>query len=335
MAKNLQIDNSIGATAQPVKDQDGNATTLALSNNNVSIGSPAQIYGRLMIADGGVPLAFQETDVPTHQGGLWRMPLDAGILRFDVNTGSAGQEFGSNYRTPLAMTKEGNVLIGADIPAPSYGTLTIYNAAVPLAFREKDVPIDQGGLWRMPLDAGVLRFDVNIGSAGQEFGNNYRTPLAMSKDGVTVRGDVEVTGDIRLLNADCAEDFDICETDLAEPGTVMVLGEDGKLQQSQHAYDKRVAGVISGAGDYKPGIVLDKKETGNIRKPVALLGKVFCKVDASFGTIEIGDLLTTSDTPGHAMKAGDPMKAFGTVIGKALRPLAEGRGLIQVLIALQ
>jgi hypothetical protein len=66
-----------------------------------------------------------------------------------------------------------------------------------------------------------------------------------------------------------------------------------------------------------------------------LLGKVFCKVDAGHGAIEIGDLLTTSPTPGHAMKAENPLKAFGTVIGKALRPLAEGQGLIPILIALQ
>ena len=109
-----------------------------------------------------------------------------------------------------------------------------------------------------------------------------------------VNGNIVTNGDIRLTNADCAEDFDICETEQIEPGTVMVLGKDGKLQQSQNAYDKRVAGVVSGAGDYRPGIVLDKQEPSNTRKPIALLGKVFCKVDAQYGTIEIGDLLTIS-----------------------------------------
>ena len=65
------------------------------------------------------------------------------------------------------------------------------------------------------------------------------------------------------------------------------------------------------------------------------MGKVFCKVDAQFGAIEVGDLLTTSPTPGHAMKTSDPFKAFGAVIGKALRPFTAGRGLIPILIALQ
>ncbi|HVK05771.1 MAG TPA: hypothetical protein VM490_20035, partial [Armatimonadaceae bacterium] len=148
-------------------------------------------------------------------------------------------------------------------------------------------------------------------------------------------GDVEVTGDLRLTNADCAEDFDVSGAEPVEPGTVMVLGDEGALFESRVAYDKRVAGVISGAGDFKPGIVLDTRKTAGNRQPVALMGKVFCKADARFGAIEVGDLLTTSSTPGHAMKAGEPLQAFGAVIGKALRPLKEGQGLIPILIALQ
>jgi hypothetical protein len=65
------------------------------------------------------------------------------------------------------------------------------------------------------------------------------------------------------------------------------------------------------------------------------MGKVFCKVDASYAPIVVGDLLTTSPTGGYAMKAVDPLRAFGTVIGKALRPLQKGRGLIPILVALQ
>lgn len=108
-----------------------------------------------------------------------------------------------------------------------------------------------------------------------------------------------------------------------------------KAEPSQFAYDKHVAGVISGAGSYKPGIVLDKQGDKPNRKPIALVGKVYCKVDAQYGAIETGDLLTTSSTLGHAMKATDHQRAFGAVIGKALRPLLSGRDLIPILIALQ
>lgn len=181
---------------------------------------------------------------------------------------------------------------------------------------------------------GSSSSDVHAGVAGV---NDNSAGVGIYGKGGRVaglfEGDVEVTGDIRLLHADCAEDFDIEEG--VEPGMVMVLGEEGVLRQSHQAYDKRVAGVISGAGGYKPGIVLDKQQSRSNRKPLALLGKVFCKVDAQFGAIEVGDLLTTSSTPGHAMRADDPMKAFGAVIGKALRSLKEGQELIPILIALQ
>ena len=115
----------------------------------------------------------------------------------------------------------------------------------------------------------------------------------------------------------------------------MVIDQDGSLRPSANAYDRKVAGVISGGGDCRPGIILDKRQTGSSRMPIALVGKVHCKVDAQYSPIEVGDLLTTSPTPGHAMKVDDPFKAFGAVIGKALRPLDAGQDSIPILIALQ
>jgi hypothetical protein len=95
-----------------------------------------------------------------------------------------------------------------------------------------------------------------------------------------------------------------------------------------------VAGVCSGAGAFRPGLVLGRRQSPN-RLPIALVGKVYCKVDADQAAIEVGDLLTTSPTAGHAMKATNPSRAFGAVIGKAMEPLASGLGLIPILVALQ
>ena len=148
-------------------------------------------------------------------------------------------------------------------------------------------------------------------------------------------GIVEVTEDVRLTGADCAEDFDIAEPDGITPGTVMVIENEGVLRQSDQPYDKRVAGVISGAGGLRPAIIMDQQKSGKQRRPLALVGKVYCKVDARYGAIQVGDLLTTSATPGHAMKTVDSVKAFGAVIGKALSSWDLGRGLIPILIALQ
>lgn len=152
---------------------------------------------------------------------------------------------------------------------------------------------------------------------------------------VKVVGSVEVTGDVLLVNADCAEDFDIAAGGTAEAGTVMVLDDAGKLTVSAQAYDRRVVGVVSGAGVYKPGIILDRRDSGALRQPIGLLGKIFCKVDAQFCAIAVGDSLTTSPTPGHAMATNDPIRSFGAVIGKALQPLSGGQGVIPILITLQ
>ena len=142
-------------------------------------------------------------------------------------------------------------------------------------------------------------------------------------------------GDIRLMNGDCAEEFEVAQAELAEPGTVMVLNENGQLEHSTQPYDKRVAGVVSGAGNLRPGLVLGRDPGNSGKRPIALLGKVYAKVDAEYGSIGIGDLLTTSPTPGHAMKASDATRSFGAVLGKALRPLQRGTGSIPVLVALQ
>ena len=178
------------------------------------------------------------------------------------------------------------------------------------------------GISHSPQHAGVTGQNDKGGMAGF-FGGN-----------VVVTGTVSAV-DVLISGADFAEEFDISGQGVVDPGTVMVLDENGGLHPSQHAYDKKVAGVISGAGQYKPGVVLDRQASTDRRLPVALVGKVCCKVDANFSPIEIGDLLTTSPTPGHAMKATDSGQSFGAVIGKALGTIARGQGMIPVLVALQ
>jgi hypothetical protein len=148
-------------------------------------------------------------------------------------------------------------------------------------------------------------------------------------------GTMTVDKDIVMPAADFAEDFTVDGCNALEPGTVMVINAIGALRPCEKPYDRKVAGVISGAGSYRTGLILDRQKNLENRLPIALVGKVYCKVDASCGSVDVGDLLTTSATPGHAMKACDQVRAFGSVIGKALQPLGEGRGLIAILIALQ
>jgi hypothetical protein len=142
-------------------------------------------------------------------------------------------------------------------------------------------------------------------------------------------------GDIVLQNADCAEEFDLAPGVEIEPATVMVIDEHGLLTPSTRPYDHAVAGVASGGGGERPGIVFGHRPAEGRRLPIALVGRVQCRVDAEVASIAVGDLLTTSATVGHAMKATDPQRAFGAVLGKAMAPLVSGRGTIPILVGLQ
>jgi hypothetical protein len=145
---------------------------------------------------------------------------------------------------------------------------------------------------------------------------------------------LEITG-----GADLSEKFDINSARvLVEPGMLVCIDAEnpGRLIPSHRAHDKTVAGIISGAGGVSPGMLMGQAGTlANGAQPVALTGRVYALCDASFGSVEPGDLLTTSDTPGHAMKVSDHSGAQGSIVGKAMTRLENGKGLVLVLVTLQ
>lgn len=190
------------------------------------------------------------------------------------------------------------------------------------------------GVWGQAANGIGVRGDTVNGTAGV-CGSSSGTGLAGRFDGNVQINGTATAQDVVLSGADCAEQFDMHDATAPEPGTIVVIDDEGKLRESQSPYDRRVAGVVSGAGDYRPAIVLDRRASSEGRASVALVGKVFCKVDADPAPIAIGDLLTTSARPGFGMKATDSVQAFGAVIGKALRPLPSGQGMIPILVALQ
>lgn len=230
---------------------------------------------------------------------------------------------------------DGGAAIIANCPLSGTGSAAI----IANSDRTAIIASSSGGLVTVIINGGgetmALQVDGKGGGAASFLGQVSILGEAVVTGTARLQSNVTVDGDITMTGADCAEEFDIAIAAEIEPGTVVALDQDGTLHQSLQAYDKRVAGVISGAGDYKPGFILDRQQSRDNRLPVALVGKVYCKVDAQYAPIEVGDLLTTSSTPGHAMKADDPFKAFGSVIGKALRPLKTGQGMIPILIALQ
>jgi hypothetical protein len=158
----------------------------------------------------------------------------------------------------------------------------------------------------------------------------------VTKTGRVVTTAVQITG-----GGDLAEKFEVrkprADMDSAEGMVVSIdPGNPGKLVVSRKAYDRTVAGVISGAGGINSGMVMGQEGTiADGKEAVALTGRVYVRADASKRAIKPGDLLTTSDIPGHAMKVVNHSRAQGAIIGKAMTGLDKGTGLVLVLVTLQ
>jgi hypothetical protein len=184
----------------------------------------------------------------------------------------------------------------------------------------------QNRIWT--LESGVFGTPGLFGIYDRTAG---RARLTIDTAGVVSVGVLRITG-----GADVAEPFQMKEEELAK-GSVVVIDDEhpGRLKRSQSAYDTRVAGIVSGANGINPGIALHQEGVVEGGQNVALSGRVYVQADAAFGAIKPGDLLTTSDTPGHAMKVTEHGKAQGAILGKAMSELKTGKGMVLVLVTLQ
>jgi hypothetical protein len=190
------------------------------------------------------------------------------------------------------------------------------------------------GVWFGTRSPHALYFFADSGKANVTIHPSGKVHLANSikVNGTTTTQILTVTG-----GADLAEPFPISEQDSIPAGAVVVIDEDnaGKLKLCRKAYDTRVAGVVSGAGGVNPGLTLQQAGTLDEGRHIALNGRVYALATAANGPIKPGDLLTTSDVAGHAMKATDKVSSYCAIIGKALSSLEAGAGLVLILVNLQ
>lgn len=173
---------------------------------------------------------------------------------------------------------------------------------------------------------------INPGPGEGNVGIGLTNPKTLLHvNGTATVGILQITG-----GSDLAEPFSVEKDQEVDPGTVMVIDEQhpGRLKVAYTPYDRKVAGIVSGAGGLSPGLTLQNGHYTVPRPQVALAGRVYCKAEALLNPIEPGDFLTTSNVPGHAMKAVDERAFHGAILGKAMTPLKNGKGLVLVLVNL-
>jgi hypothetical protein len=230
------------------------------------------------------------------------------------------------------------------------------------AFEGGILPLATGGIGVLTSVLGVDRIVAVVGSTTTTsgigglfqssgpnilmgFGGNFTDPEFR----VTGTGSVFADGSYNCglsslcfntgTGADVAERIDATEG--LEPGDVVEIdpASPGHFHKARTRLSTLVAGIVSTA----PAITLanddlmdnDAGERTDTRPLLALVGRVAVKVTAEGGAIEVGDLLTSSATPGYAMRCPDRQSCAGAIVGKALGPLRTGRGRIQVLVTLQ
>jgi hypothetical protein len=291
-----------------------NASDLILRSetNNVLLGSGSGTPALTVSNGGGVGVGTTTPGAKLHvDSGV------AGINELRLGTGLSGQS--SENRISFALGAGGSLL------AQISGLKNTANDLTSIRLRTID------GQY-------ILRDRMTIDYVGH-VGIGTATPAQSAmldvNGNVNVTGDVTATGNINAKYQDLAEW--VFTGEVLAPGTVVVLNrqKNDEVVPSSASYDTGVAGVVSA----QPGIILGVP--GPLKARIATTGRVRVHVDASRAAIRIGDLLVTSDHPGLAMKSepldlgGVKIHRPGTLIGKALEPLASGEGEILVLLSLQ
>ncbi|MBI2039453.1 hypothetical protein HYT18_00035, partial [Candidatus Microgenomates bacterium] len=166
-------------------------------------------------------------------------------------------------------------------------------------------------------DSGTGGVGGNAGTPGAGGGGGGSGTTTGGAGGEGARGEIWVWTVTGGAGADLAEVYYSLDMSL-EAADVVVADPNLPgigFKKSNKAYDGKILGIVS----TQPGLVLGDDSTppsDKQAKPVqlALAGRVPVKVSTENGPIEVGDYLTSSSTPGVAMKA---TKA-GPVVGKAL-----------------
>jgi hypothetical protein len=320
-----------------IEDDTAGEVRLTINNENTS-GWESLIFGT-STSDAGM-LVYGSTHATSP--GKWRFINNKTSGHYDwITGGSVQMTLANNGRLGLGTTNPGAGLHLRGTGYPSAFMFLHSDAGEDAGFRlyeGSDVKwhfFNESVAGGLSIRNGAYSSVFFIEQSTREIGIGTTSPQAkLDVRGRTRTEVLEITG-----GSDLSEQFEIkAEEQKVEPGMVVCIdpANCGNLVLSQRAYDRTVAGIVSGAGGVKPGMLMGQKGTmADGEHPVALTGRAYCRADVSNGPITPGDLLTTSDIAGHAMKVTDYGRAQGAILGKAMSSLEEGRGLILVLVSLQ
>lgn len=341
---------SIRLTAQSVVSAEKNLIIRNLSgettpgpNNNIqfAVGTTAAPStkmtinkdGSVIMATGGNGGGFIQFGSPNFETGMTISGHNRADIRFDGSTLKllAGTGVGPpSSANGITVNTAGNVGIGGSYTPVAKLEVVAQDALRLIGYQPFLTLLDDNAGYargRIQSVGGEMVFEPESylnGSDGNAYAKLFNSGNFSVKT-LTIRG-----------GADLAEPFELSATDIVK-GSVVVIDEEnpGKLKLSSQAYDTRVAGIVSGANGINPGISLHQDGVLEGGQNVALSGRLYVLADTTNGAIKPGDLLTTSDVPGHAMKVSDRTKAQGAILGKAMSALKDGKGMVLVLVSLQ
>lgn len=252
---------------------------------------------------------------------------------------STAADFASTGSNQFCIRAGGGVRLSGSTPALSFGTtarqmLNLWGTQYGIGVQSATV------YFRSDNAAGSANgFAWYKGGTHNDAAQNPgggTTMMTLDGNGLVVNGTARVCV-LQITNGcDIAEPFELSDKDVPKGAVVVIDDENpGRLKMSDRACDTRVAGIISGANGIQPGLTLSQQGVTDGGQNVALSGRVYVQADATNDPIKPGDLLTTSDMPGYAMKVTNHAQAQGAILGKAMSSLKEGQGMVLVLVSLQ
>ncbi|MCJ7578351.1 MAG: hypothetical protein MUO91_07855 [candidate division Zixibacteria bacterium] len=327
-----------------------------LANGNVGIGTTSP--GKLLHLYGAINPRIM-VEAPSGQPPEFNLKRGDYAFNLYMNSGNDLVFWSGGDR--VTFTDNGNVGIGTTSPEQKLHVAGIGRFDLGGGQVSISTPLGWPGI--IALSSNGHRRDISFNDNGLYIATSSSASGPSADNGITIleNGNVgmgttntnpsqrlTVRGNILIVSAstgnpvvelgeglDYAEGFNVSDESEIAPGAVLVIDPDnpGKLALSQKAYDSKVAGIVAGAKGLGSGVRLG---VGQFDYNVALAGRVYCNVDATYGEVSPGDLLTTSPTPGYAMVVKDHTKAQGAILGKAMEKLTYGeKRQILVLVTLQ